>query len=396
MSSTTRNSMTLALSILIVGVALAAYAFMPVSTFAADPGNGTITSPPVDAGGEQGDGGGDNDNDNPPVANNNDTSPTTPDQAPTSDPSIANNENQTAAATPDLSGAANNDTGDNDNATVAPSESDDTTAAPEGNNGTTATAPENNDDTVTAPNDSMTNNNPSENGTTATNSGENNTITTVPPENNGTTATTPENKDNNNNTTATSPLENNSDKGSGSNDDNKPQNSSNNGGNDDSKQDGSNHNKPERKLYDDSKDYQGPKYYKYKHHDNEGAQADDDDGRVGEHYSSHHKKFFKYKHDFTYYENVKIIIYHFYFKDFVGADFFVHFDYEHHDGNVLIFFDHPFKDHEYDDEGRFYFDEDGNEYQCDEYYQGSVYYEYKNAFYKCEDLTFSEDFEGGY
>lgn len=338
MSSTKSKSMMLTLSVLIVGVALASYAFMPVSTFAADLGNTTSTTPAA-----EGDGGEQTDNNDAPHVTN-ETSSTT-DQPQTTDQAADNQQAADNTENPIMS----NETASNANP-VSANDTDTTTNTNTSGNDTESSNIPTASDSKAAGGFSKDNEN-NDNNSAGNDSG-------------------PKSQDPGNN-------------GSGNGDENKV------GGNDSQKH--------EKKLYDDSKDYQGPKFYKYKNHDGNGEQGDSSDGHKGEYYNSHDKKFFKYKHDFSYYDNVKIIIHHFYFKDFVGADFFVHFDYEyHHDGNVQIFFDHPFMDHSYDDEGRFYSDDDGNEYQCNEYYQGSIYYEFENAFYKCTDLTASGDFEGGY
>jgi hypothetical protein len=151
--------------------------------------------------------------------------------------------------------------------------------------------------------------------------------------------------------------------------------------------------------YYNNNDYQGPKYYHYKKHDHKDHRGDEDQG-----YYNHEKKFFKYKHDSDYYDNVKIIIHlDNYDKDYRGSGYYTHYGYNNEDNDnsndeptYFKFYDQHFEDHMYDEEGRFYYDDDGNEYQCDDYYQGSVYYDYNGAFYKCDDLTASEDFEAGY
>jgi hypothetical protein len=347
MSSKSRRSTTLTISILIVGVALAAYAFMPVSTFAAEPENGTISSPPAqDFGGDQ-------------VSNSTmvNGTPSTNGQTPDNNESQQqqqtpdNNESQQQQQTPD----------NNENPLVTNTTASNTDSAVD------------NEIAAAHADSSVNNTNTRENST----AGDSKTIEDF-------------NRGSSNDKTS---VDNKSNGGADAHklhDLNKVSNYNNN------KEDGSNIVKHEKKLYDDSKNYQGPKYYKYKH-DAIGEQGDRNDGHAGEYYNSHQKKFFRYKHDFNYYDNVRIIIHHFYFKDFAGADFFVHFDYEYHrDGQVQIFFDHPFMDHSYDKEGRFYYDDEGNEFQCDQYFQGSVYYEFEHAFYKCEDLTASADFQGGY
>jgi hypothetical protein len=142
-------------------------------------------------------------------------------------------------------------------------------------------------------------------------------------------------------------------------------------------------------------DYQGPKYYHYKQHHKDDSNAQEDRG-----YYNHENKFFKYKHSFDYYDNVKIIIHlDRYNKDYRGSGYYMHYGDEDHgsdEGTKYKFYDQHFEDHMYDEEGHFYYDDDGNEYQCDDYYEGSVYYDYNGAFYKCDDLTASEDFEAGY
>jgi hypothetical protein len=342
-SKTWKDGATLTLLILVVGVALAAYAFLPVSTFAADPGNGTISSSSADLSDEQAD----VEKVNPPLAN---------ETTSTTDQSLSDGTQETTSnGTQETTSNGTQETTSNEKSSMVNG-----TIPDAGNSSSSANSASSNDSA------------PSEDVKDDGSNGDNNKFFV--------------NKDHNN-------FVNNSGRRD---DSNSQQDNSGTSNTDGDKVDRSDNQRHEKKLYDDSKDPQGPKYYKYKH-DRRGEQDDSNDGHKGEYYNSHQKKFFKYKHDFNYYDNVKIIIHHFYFKDFAGADFFVHFDYEHrHDGRVLIFFDHPFKDHEYDDEGRFYYDDDGNEYQCDEYYQGSVYYEYKNAFYKCEDLTLHHDFEGGY
>jgi hypothetical protein len=357
MSSKTRRSTTLTLSVLVVGVALVAYAFMPVSTFAAKPESERIAlMSEQNVGGDQ-------------AGNSTITNDTasiigqTPDQQQQQTPD--NNESQQQQQTPD-----NNESQQQQQ------------------------TPDNNENPI-ATNTTVSNaTSPFENKTASTHAGfsDNNTDSSennaVPDSNSARGFNNGSNQDK----TITSDNTNNN--GNSSDHNLKDLNNVNNDNN--NQVGGDNSAIPEKKLYDDSKNIQGPKYYKYKH-DVNGGQGDRNDGRVGEYYNSHQKKFFRYKHDFNYYDNVRIIIHHFYFRDFAGADFFVHFDYEyHHNGQVQIFFDHPFADHSYDKEGRFYYDDEGNEFQCDQYFQGSVYYEFDHAFYKCEDLMTRGDFEGGY
>ncbi|HVX02396.1 MAG TPA: hypothetical protein VHA09_04515 [Nitrososphaera sp.] len=148
-------------------------------------------------------------------------------------------------------------------------------------------------------------------------------------------------------------------------------------------------------YYYDSDKYYGSKHFKYK-------EKFSDDNGDGYHYSEYWKKNFRYHHDGSYYNNVKIIIYNHYSQDYDGGSFYVHFNNGDDNDNdygsstqVFKFYKQHFEDHQWDEEGKFYYDEDGNEYQCDDYYMGSVYYDFHGAFYKCDDLTFSEDFDEG-
>ncbi len=355
MSSKTRRSTTVTLSVLAVGVALAAYAFMPVSTFAAKPGSDRIALlSQQDAGSD-------------PAGNSTITNDTTS--------VIGQTPEQQQQLTPDNNGSQQQQ------------------QTPEQQQQLT---PDNNESPI-ATNTTVSNTTSAfDNKTASTHLGfsDNNTDSS---ENNGASDSNSNsaqdfNNASNHEKTATRDNTNNS----GNSSDHKPKDLNTLSTGNNNQVDKGNNVIPEKKLYDDSKNIQGPKYYKYKH-DGNGGKGDRDDGRVGEYYNSHQKKFFRYKHDFNYYDNVRIIIHHFYFKDFAGADFFVHFDYEyHHNGQVQIFFDHPFADHSYDKEGRFYYDDEGNEFQCNQYFQGSVYYEFDHAFYKCEDLMTRGDFEGGY